>query len=52
MEKRLNTISEKISLLNVTTLNSMFEESNEMVVKDFTDAGIKIFTADNESRKI
>ena len=40
------SISQKVTLLNQTTFRLMAEDSNEAIVKSFTDASLDIFEAD------
>ncbi len=46
MKRSLTTISEKITLLNQTILDSMVEKNSKEIVRDFTETGIRILGAD------
>ena len=46
MKQKKDTISQKITLLNKTILDSMAEKDNNAIVKNFTESGIKILEAD------
>jgi len=46
MKNAKTTISKKIVLLNQTTLDSMMGRDNITIIKNFTEAGIKILEAD------
>ena len=46
MKQKINTISEKITLLNKTILDSMAEKDKGAIVKNFTENSIKILGAD------
>jgi len=46
MNHKIDTISKKITLLNKTALYSMTEKNSKVIIKKFTEAGIKVLEAD------
>src|SRR5690349_3435132 len=46
MDEKVEIMSKKITLLNEAILDSMAEESDKVIIKNFTETGLKILGAD------
>ncbi len=46
MSDKVDTISQKVTLLNDTILDSMTQDNDKIIIKNFTETGIKILEAD------